>query len=1695
MVQLRRSSGIRKFCNGFEGMILLLAVVWMASSLSSWADPLPDPGWWTDDVAETRIIDAQAQTNPYAPVTLGQLKHVAAMARKHMDVELAAEGGAGTTIDSMVNGFDTQTSANLTPVNLGQLKAVAKPFYDRLMEVQYDTTFNLVSRGYPSEWEHDYPWDPQTPVSENYHPANQGQLKMVFSFDLSMAWDSENPLPEWWQLIHFGQTGVDPSGDASGNTFSNLWHFENYENPFDYFLDDEPTIVIDSGDGQIGHAGTILPQTLRVLIEVDEQPSINAPVVFEVTTGLGLVRDPSVGGAWGKRVTVRTDANGHAEVQFKLPFALDDTAQIDVFPDVFKSTPPEVFFEAFTLEVFEGGRLAAGSSHSVALDSEGQVWTWGYNNVGQLGDGSSVDRWFPQVVPDLDPVIQISAGYHSTYALLDDGTVKAWGSNSSGQLGDDTQTDRSTPVEVEVLSSIIQIAGGSEHALALDEHGKVWSWGLGNSGQLGHGNTSNELEPLEIDEFDDVVQVSAGYRFSAAVKENGTVWTWGLDSYDKLGRSGSTTSPAQVGSHTDVIRVSLGRDHAIALLDDGTVRSWGRNQYGQLGDGSSVSSTPNPVQVEELTDIVWIEAGQYHSLALDKDGTLWAWGRNEYGYLGDGGTTSSNVPVEVGEFVLANDMAGFAAGGEHSLGITDDGTLWGWGRNNHGQLGDGGNDDSSDPVEAVLLTFAEKVIQPSLSIHSDRYLHGIEVESYVATPGAELRYTLDGSLPTEMDSLWPSSGELEVESSTFLRVRAFSSGMIPSQAKTATYRIGPTLSAGSSHSVVLDAEGQVWTWGSNNNGQLGHGSIVDKWFPQMVPDLDPVIQISAGYHSTYALLDDGTVKAWGSNNFGQLGDDTETDRSTPVEVEALSSIIQIAGGSDHALALDEHGKVWSWGRGGTGQLGHGNTSNELKPLEIDGFDGVVQVAAGFWFSGAVKDDGTVWMWGSNSSGKLGVGNSGGSPLNVPTQIGGVYDIIRLSLGRDHALALRGDGTVWAWGNNFYGQLGNGTDGNSSSTPVQVSNLTDIVWIEAGNNHSLALDSNGTLWAWGRNQYGRLGDGDDENSNVPVEVGEFVLTNDMVSFAAGGEHSLGITDDGTIWGWGRNNHGQLGDGSRSDSSNPVEVVLLTFAEKVLQPSLSVFSGQYLDGIEVESFVATPGAELRYTLDGSMPTEMDSLWPSSGGLEIESSTILRIRAFASGMLPSDTRTATYRIGPSVTAGSTHSVALDGEGRVWTWGNNETANLGDGNSANDWLPHIVDDLAPVIQISAGLGSIYALLTDRTVKSWGRNGNGELGIGTQTPQSSPAQVSNLSDIHQIAGGNIHALALDIDGKVWSWGQGTAGQLGHGNNDNELEPLEIDGFNGVVQVAAGSDFSGAVKDDGTVWMWGSNSSGKLGGGISGGLNVPTQIGGVYDIIRLSFGLNHALALRGDGTVWAWGHNSYGQLGNGTDGNNSSTPVQVSDLTDIVWIEAGNNHSLALDSSGKLWAWGFNQNGRLGKGDYENSNVPVPITPLIWDGHSILTMAAGGMHSLSIIDYLGVPVFFAWGNNNRGQLGLDKSSVATSKIPVIIPWPIDSDNDGLFDYEEFLHGFDPNNPDTTGIGFGDYVIHSLGLDPNNNDWNGSGISNADEIAQGGNPFPSGFFFFDEVDWPGFSNDLGEPDPNDQTPPHLILLKPVDAIEL
>ncbi|MGO4375338.1 RCC1 domain-containing protein, partial [Paenibacillus sp. MCAF20] len=297
------------------------------------------------------------------------------------------------------------------------------------------------------------------------------------------------------------------------------------------------------------------------------------------------------------------------------------------------------------------------------------------------------------------------------------------------------------------------------------------------------------------------------------------------------------------------------------------------------------------------------------------------------------------------------------------------------------------------------------------------------------------------------------------------------------------------IAAGYSHSLALKSDGTVWAWGWNWSGGMASTS------PVQVNNLNSVEAIASGHYHNLAVKSDGTVWAWGWNIHGQLGDGSRTDRDTPVQVQGLGSVVDVAAGHLHSVALKSDGTVWAWGSNELGQNGVPGgliiydgpytTPYRDTPVQVQGLDSVVAIAAGYSHSLALKSDGTVWAWGYNSSGQL--GDASTTTRYTPVQVTNLGSVSAIASGDSHTLAMQSDGTVWSWGHNYSGQLGDGST-TSSSSPVQVSELDSVSSISTNDgSHSLAVKSDGTVWAWGDNYSGQLGDGTTINRYSPVQV--------------------------------------------------------------------------------------------------------------------------------------------------------------------------------------------------------------------------------------------------------------------------------------------------------------------------------------------------------------------------------------------------------------------------------------------------------------------------------------------------------------------------------------------------------------------------------------------------------------------------------
>jgi alpha-tubulin suppressor-like RCC1 family protein len=722
--------------------------------------------------------------------------------------------------------------------------------------------------------------------------------------------------------------------------------------------------------------------------------------------------------------------------------------------------------------------VVAGLFHTCALTSGGGVKCWGANMYGQLGDGTTTNHSTPLDVAGLTSgVTAIAAGGWHTCALVSGGGVKCWGNNGYGQLGDGTRIARNTPVDVVNLAGVVTtLAVGGNHTCALVMGGGMKCWGDNWAGQLGNGaGGEGNWSTTAVDVFgleSGVTAITAGGSSTCAQVSGSGVKCWGNNGYGQLGdgtNSNRNTPTAVVGlSEVTALALAAGWEHTCALLSNGGMKCWGSNWYGQLGNGNGgigyVSTIPVDIVGLE-SGVTAITAGDGHTCALVSGGAARCWGSNEFGQLGDGTTTYYTTPVGVAG--LTSGVTAIAGGHDHTCARVSTHGLKCWGDNLYGQLGDG------------------MLVQRTIPVN----------------------------------------------------VTGLASGM-------------RAIDAGGGHTCVLISSGGVQCWGSNGTDELGDGSEQNQNTPVDVVGLTSgVTAIALGKGHTCALVSSGGVKCWGENDLGQVGDGTMyTSRAFPSDVYGLSSgVTAIAASWDYTCALTSAGGVKCWGDNGNAQLGNGTigtgTSSHI-PVDVVGLaSGVTAITASETHTCALLSGGGVKCWGDNWAGQLGNGTFGSWSLTPVDVAGLTSEVTAIATGDGHTCALTSSGGVKCWGSNWHGQLGNGTGGSFgdfSTTPVDVTGLTSgVTALAADWNRTCALLAGGAMKCWGDNTYGQLGDGTTVQRLTPVDVAG--MASGVMSIAAGWNHTCALVSNGRSKCWGWDNYGQLGIGATFQHLTPVDVV--------------------------------------------------------------------------------------------------------------------------------------------------------------------------------------------------------------------------------------------------------------------------------------------------------------------------------------------------------------------------------------------------------------------------------------------------------------------------------------------------------------------------------------------------------------------------
>ncbi len=678
-----------------------------------------------------------------------------------------------------------------------------------------------------------------------------------------------------------------------------------------------------------------------------------------------------------------------------------------------------------------------------------------------------------------------------------------------------------------------------------------------------------------------------------------------------------------------------------------------------------------------------------------KGGMLWSYGRNLHGELGIGNYTNQDVPVQVGNLANWRTISCSAPEPNHFIAVRSDGTLWVWGYNRNGQLGLGDTLDRNVPVQVGV------------------------------------------------DNDWVA------------------------------------VAAGQWQSFAIRANGSLWATGYNIEGQLGMGDTVERHlFTQVGIDTDWVT-VSGGYWHELAIKANGTLWSWGKNEWGALGLGDTDKRLIPAQVGTDRDWVQADAGVDYSHALKANGAIWAWGWNADGYLGIGNPLSQYSPVQVGTDRDWTMIRTGISANWALKSNGRLSVWGTTQGGSFGLGYYGAT-LNTPTQLFYDNDWVSMTNGYDLTFAIKSGGSVWYAGDGRWGEFGIGAfNVFDSIITYRDPGLSEWVSASTGGSHSLALRSDGSLWAWGGNSDGQLGFGNlnEYDQYSPQQVGN---GHNWIAMAAGGDHNLALQANGRMYSWGRNSYGQLGNGNTNSYDTPQQV-------------------------------------------GG-----DSTWAD------------------------------------ICAGSAHSLALKANGSLWAWGRNGNGQLGNGNTTDIYTPYHIGNATDWMAIATGDSFSLALKANGTLWAWGRNDHGQLGQGNNTEQHSPQQVGSDSVWTQLAAGGSHVLALKANGTLWAWGYNGHGQLGDGSTNDKLGPQQIGNSHNWIAVSAGRDHSYALAADGKVWSWGANDKGQLGQGNYTELHSPAVVSGQTGVIQLFEGSQgeHAAIIKDNRSyVCLTGYNMHGQLG------------------------------------------------------------------------------------------------------------------------------------------------------------------------------------------------------------------------------------------
>ena len=560
------------------------------------------------------------------------------------------------------------------------------------------------------------------------------------------------------------------------------------------------------------------------------------------------------------------------------------------------------------------------------------------------------------------------------------------------------------------------------------------------------------------------------------------------------------------------------------VKSDGSVYTFGYGPAGQLGLGNTSSqTTPTLITDPNIIDIIAVSCGGRYTAFLKSDGTVYTVGSNTSGELGLGVSDYYIYnPTEISG--NHNDVIAISCGYYHTAilhrNIIDNKITVTTTSNSDLSLVN--NTITGDGFTSITNYITE----------SNTYNNG----KIILTQETGNDYNINNSTTFDNNELVISN----FTNNASIPFNTIGTYQIINKFIKSLLNIKNKILIRNKLLEEIDTNIKFFTFGFNDYGQLGDGTTTNRNIPtQISGNFNDIIAVSCGDYHTAILKSDGTVYTVGRNDYGQLGDGTTTDRNTLTEItdSNATNIIAVSCGRYHTAILKSDGSVYTFGWNFYGALGNGTTTNRNTPTKIQGHEDVIAVSCGGYHTAIVKSDGTVYTFGFNDNGQLGNGTT--TDRNTPTEItdSNATNIIAVSCGGRHTAILKSDGTVYTFGYNSNGQLGDGTTTNKT-TPTEISgNHNDVIAISCGYDHTAIVKSDGTVYTFGRNHYGQLGLGDTTQKTTPTQIQGH---EDVIAVSCGYSHTAILKSDGTVYTFGFNDNGQLGDGTTTNKNIPIKI---------------------------------------------------------------------------------------------------------------------------------------------------------------------------------------------------------------------------------------------------------------------------------------------------------------------------------------------------------------------------------------------------------------------------------------------------------------------------------------------------------------------------------------------------------------------------